>query len=399
MRRLNAADAPAVSNIQPPVTLLCLSHLRWNFVCQRPQHLLSRAAADYDVLFIEEPIFQSNAKPRIDWRVEPSGVQVGVPVLPEGSTPSTITLLQRKLIDEMLSQRPNGKLALWYYTPMALPFTLHLRPDICIYDHMDELSAFRGASPRLVSLERRLFQRADVVFTGGHSLYEAKRSKHRNIHAFPSSIDAAHFRVARLQRSTPADQALIASPRLGFFGVIDERFDIDLLARAADLRPQWQFVMIGPVVKIDSAILPKRPNIHWLGGKSYDELPAYLSGWDVGVMPFAINEATRFISPTKTPEFLAAGVPVVSTPITDVVRPYGEQGLVEIAAAPEEFVSRAEFLLARPHEDWLRQVDAHLSKMSWDRTWAAMRKEINRLLARAPRRTPAALVAGEEARV
>jgi glycosyltransferase involved in cell wall biosynthesis len=378
---------------------MCFSHLRWNFVWQRPQHLLSRAASDYDVLFIEEPIFQPGARPHMDWRVESSGVHIGVPVLPEGSTPSAVTLLQRKLIDELVSNRADGKLALWYYTPMALPFTLHLRPDICIYDNMDELSLFRGASPRLVTLERRLFQRADVVFTGGHSLYEAKRSKHRNIHPYPSSIDAAHFRVARIKRSTPADQALIPAPRLGFFGVIDERFDIDLLARAADLRPAWQFVMIGPVVKIDPAILPKRLNIHYLGGKSYDELPAYLSGWDVGIMPFAINEATRFISPTKTPEFLAAGVPVVSTPIADVVRPYGEQGLVEIAASADEFVARAEFLLRRPREDWLHKVDAHLSKMSWDRTWAAMRKEINRLLVRAPRRTPATIVAGEEARV
>src|SRR5688500_3520964 len=236
MRRMNAADAPAVSNTQPQVTLLCLSHLRWNFVWQRPQHLLSRAASDYDVLFIEEPIFDAQTKPRIDWRIEPSGVHVGVPVLPEGSTPSAATLLQRKLIDDTLSSRSNGKLALWYYTPMALPFTLHLRPEICIYDNMDELSAFRGASPRLVALERRLFQRADVVFTGGRSLYEAKRSKHRNIHPVPSSIDAAHFRNARLKRSTPADQAVIPAPRLGFFGVIDERFDIDLLARTADLR-------------------------------------------------------------------------------------------------------------------------------------------------------------------
>jgi glycosyltransferase involved in cell wall biosynthesis len=399
MRRLNAAVAPAVSNLRRPVTLMCLSHLRWNFVWQRPQHLLSRAASDYDVLFIEEPIFEAQAKPRMEWRVESSGVHIGVPVLPEGSTPSAITLLQRKLIDETLSSRPHSQFVLWYYTPMALPFTLHLRPDICIYDNMDELSAFRGASPRLVALERRLFQRADVVFTGGHSLYEAKRSKHRNIHAFPSSIDAAHFRVARLKRSTPADQSQIPVPRLGFFGVIDERLDIDLLANAADLRRDWQFIMIGPMVKIDPATLPKRPNIHYLGGKSYDELPAYLSGWNVGIMPFAINEATRFISPTKTPEFLAAGVPVVSTPITDVIRPYGEQGLVEIAATSKELVSRAEFLLERPHEDWLRKVDAHLSKMSWDRTWSGMRREIDRLLARAPRRTQATIGAGEEARV
>jgi UDP-galactopyranose mutase len=385
--------------MQVPVTLLCLSHLRWNFVWQRPQHLLSRAAAHFETFFVEEPLFEPRAKPRLEWRSEPCGIQVGVPVLPEGSTPTTITLLQRKLLDEFLAHRPKGKLALWYYTPMALPFSLHLRPDICVYDNMDELSAFRGASPRLISLERRLFQRADVVFTGGQSLYDAKRSKHRNIHAFPSSIDASHFRAARLGRSDPPDQAAIPHPRLGYFGVIDERFDAGLVARLADLRPDWNLIMIGPVVKIDPASLPRRPNIHWLGGKSYDELPSYLGGWDAGVMPFAMNEATRFISPTKTPEFLAAGLPVVSAPITDVVRPYGASGLVEIAGTPAEFAARAQEVLVRPRADWLRRVDSHLANMSWDRTWAAMRKEIERVMARSPRRTPAVMQAGEEARV
>jgi glycosyltransferase involved in cell wall biosynthesis len=373
--------------------------LRWNFVWQRPQHLLSRAAAHFETFFVEEPLFEPRAKPRLEWRSEPCGIQVGVPVLPEGSTPTTITLLQRKLLDEFLAHRPKGKLALWYYTPMALPFSLHLRPDICVYDNMDELSAFRGASPRLISLERRLFQRADVVFTGGQSLYDAKRSKHRNIHAFPSSIDASHFRAARLGRSDPPDQAAIPHPRLGYFGVIDERFDAGLVARLADLKPDWNLIMIGPVVKIDPASLPRRPNIHWLGGKSYDELPSYLGGWDAGVMPFAMNEATRFISPTKTPEFLAAGLPVVSAPITDVVRPYGASGLVEIAGTHEEFAARAQEVLIRPRADWLRRVDSHLANMSWDRTWAAMRQEIERVMARSPRRTPAVAQAGEEARV
>jgi glycosyltransferase involved in cell wall biosynthesis len=172
----------------------------------------------------------------------------------------------------------------------------------------------------------------------------------------------------------PKDQARIPHPRLGFFGVIDERMDIDLVGAAADLRPDWQFVMIGPVVKIDPATLPKRPNIHWLGGKSYADLPRYLAGWDVGFMAFAMNEATRFISPTKTPEFLAAGVPVVSTPINDVVRPYGEKGLVEIAATAQEVVQKAEALLARPKEAWLQRVDRHLAAGSWDKTWAAMQR-------------------------
>ena len=385
MRRLNDVSLRQ-EPLAKPLSLICLSHLRWNFVWQRPQHLLSRAAADYDTFFIEEPVFEPGAGPALQWRRESCGVNVGVPFLPEGCAPSAATLLQRRLFDEFLRKPPKGKIALWYYTPMALPFSMHVRPDICIYDNMDELSAFRGASPRLIELERRLFQRADVVFTGGQSLFEAKRDRHRNIHAFPSSIDAVHFRAARLQRPDPADQAPIGRPRMGFFGVIDERFDADLLARAAELKPEWQFVMIGPVVKIDPATLPRHPNIHWLGGKSYDRLPAYLGGWNLGIMPFALNESTRFISPTKTPEFLAAGLPVVSTPITDVVRPYGEAGLVEIASTPEELIGKAATLLARPRDAWLRSVDSHLAKTSWDLTWAGMKAEIERVMAPAPSR-------------
>jgi glycosyltransferase involved in cell wall biosynthesis len=194
------------------------------------------------------------------------------------------------------------------------------------------------------------------------------------VHCFPSSIEFDHFSKARTNKKDPEDQAGIAGPRLGFFGVIDERMDIDLLAQVAELRPQWQFVMIGPVVKVDPATLPRRDNIHWLGSKAYSDLPRYLSGWDVGFMNFALNESTRFISPTKTPEFLAAGVPVVSTPITDVVRPYGEKGLVEIAKTPLEVVRKAEALLERPKERWLQQVDKHLSAGSWDKTWASMNK-------------------------
>jgi UDP-galactopyranose mutase len=255
---------------------------------------------------------------------------------------------------------------------MAMAFAGHLTPDLTIYDCMDELSAFRGAPPRMLEFERQLLSRADLVFTGGRSLYEAKRGKHPRVHCFPSSIDAAHFAKARKGLAEPADQAGIAHPRIGFFGVIDERMDIELVGALAALRPAWQFVMIGPVVKIDPASLPRRDNIHWLGGKKYAELPAYLSGWDAGFMPFARNESTRFISPTKTPEFLAAGLPVVSTPITDVVRDYGDAGLVEIAVEAGGFVQALEELMSQPREPWLRRVDRKLAKQSWDRTWAAM---------------------------
>jgi glycosyltransferase involved in cell wall biosynthesis len=359
--------------------LVCFSHLRWDFVWQRPQHLLSRAARQYRVLVIEEPMFKPGIVPHMDLSTRPQGVTIAVPMLPDGLDHEDVILEQRDLVEKLLGRESAGSRAFWYYTPMAMAFTSHLECDLCVYDNMDELSLFRGASRELLELENELFARADVVFTGGMSLYEAKRNRHHNVHGFPSSIEFDHFVKARSIKADPADQAAIPGPRLGFFGVVDERMDVELLGEVAALRPSWQFVMIGPVVKIDPASLPRRDNIHWLGSKDYKELPSYLSGWDIGFMNFALNEATRFISPTKTPEFLAAGVPVVSTPITDVVRPYGEKGLVEIAKTPLEAVRKAEFLLQRPREPWLQKVDRHLAAGSWDKTWASM----NRLMVEA----------------
>lgn len=366
------ASLPAYTD--PPAPLLvCFSHLRWDFVWQRPQHLLSRAAKHYRVLVVEEPVVKPGARAHVDISHRPGGVTIAVPILPEGLGAAEAIRAQRDLMDTLLAREPEGgSCVFWYYTPMALAFSSHLDADLIIYDNMDELSAFRGASPELLALEEELFARADLVFTGGMSLYEAKRGRHDSVHAFPSSIDFEHFSKARSGDAEPKDQAGIPRPRLGFFGVVDERMDVDLVGQAADLRPHWHFVMIGPVVKIDPATLPRRDNIHWMGGRKYQELPQYLSGWDVGFMPFALNEATRFISPTKTPEFLAAGVPVVSTPIADVVRPYGERGLVEIARTPREAVRKAEMLLERPKGPWLAKVDRHLAAGSWDKTWAAM---------------------------
>ena len=354
--------------------LVCFSHLRWDFVWQRPQHLLSRAVKHYDVLIIEEPIFKPGVSAHMDVSERPQGVTVAVPILPEGLAHEDVIAEQHDLIEGMIGREAAGSRVFWYYTPMAMAFTSDLECDLCIYDNMDELSLFRGASQQLIDLENALFARCDLVFTGGMSLYEAKRHRHRSVHGFPSSIDFQHFSQARSIQADPLDQEKIPHMRLGFFGVIDERMDIDLLASVADLRPDWHFVMIGPVVKIDPASLPQRPNIHWLGGKSYNELPHYLADWDVGFMNFALNESTKFISPTKTPEFLAAGVPVVSTPITDVVRPYGEKGLVEIAKDAAEVVAKVEAIRARPKEPWLAKVDRHLASGSWDKTWASMHR-------------------------
>jgi UDP-galactopyranose mutase len=366
----------------PLPDLVCLSHLRWNFVFQRPQHLLSRFARERRVFFFEEPVY-GRGLPRLEVTQSKEGVWVAVPHLPEGLTEGEVMEHQRVLLDELLAGHAVRRYVTWYYTPMALSFTGHLRPLATVYDCMDELSAFRGAPPGLLYNEAELLRRADVVFTGGQSLYEAKKHRHPDVHAFPSSVDVAHFATARAAVEEPEDQArLPPGPRLGFFGVVDERMDLELLAAVADARPDWQLVIIGPVVKIDEAHLPRRANLHYLGGKQYAQLPTYLAGWDAALMPFARNESTRFISPTKTPEYLAAGKPVVSTSIRDVVRPYGEQGLVHIADAPEDFVRACEAALAQERATWLPRVDAHLATMSWDSTWSRMKVLLDAAAAR-----------------
>jgi UDP-galactopyranose mutase len=276
------------------------------------------------------------------------------------------------MLDKVVSET-SGSLVFWYYTPMMLPFSRHIGADCIVYDCMDELANFKFAPRELASLEQDLLARADLVFTGGFSLYEAKRDRHRRVFPFPSSVDRQHFGQARSRAADPIDQAGIPRPRMGFYGVIDERMDLDLLAALADTRPEWSLIMVGPVVKISEADLPRRPNIHYLGNKAYADLPAYLSGWDVALMPFAINEATRYISPTKTPEYLAAGCPVVSTPITDVVRHYGELDAVQIAKGPGEFVLACERAMKlRGEADWLRQSEQFLQDMDWETTVANM---------------------------
>jgi UDP-galactopyranose mutase len=354
--------------------LVCFSHLRWDFVFQRPQHLLTRCAKTRRVFFVEEPIF-GNGSMTLDVQERPGGVYVVVPRLPEGlQSEIATTAVMKEMLTRLFSEKGIRDYVFWYYTPMALSFTKDFSPIAAVYDCMDELSAFKGADPRLAEYERQLFKRVDLVFTGGQTLFEAKRNQHPAVYPFPSSIEVQHFAQARLFKSDPKDQENIPHPRLGFFGVIDERFDIELLEAVATQRPDWNFVMIGPVVKINPESLPQNPNIHYLGSKKYEELPNYLAGWDVALLLFARNESTRFISPTKTPEYLAAGKPVISTSIRDVVRPYGELNLVSMADTAQDFIEAAEGILTRggPDREWLKRVDNFLAQISWDKTWAQM---------------------------
>ena len=367
----NFRTALTHSSVRPTQRdLICLSHLRWNFVFQRPQHLMTRFATQQRVFFFEEPVFDAE-RSECDVRQD-EHVSVVVPHLPTGLSPSAVSDELRRLLGELLMTWGIDRPLLWYYTPMALSFARDIPASFIVFDCMDELSAFHGAPPDLLDLEAELLDRADLVFTGGQSLYEAKRDRHHRIFAFPSSVDAPHFIKARKPLPDPDAQRGIPHPRLGFFGVIDERMDLALIDAVAVSRPAWQLVLLGPIAKIDPASLPRRRNIHYLGMKRYEELPAYLSGWDVALLPFAKNAATKFISPTKTPEYLAAGCPVVSTSIRDVVKPYGEQGMVEIADQPDAFVAAVERALEGRTTAWRETVDNYLSSMSWDRTWAGM---------------------------
>ena len=354
--------------------LLCLSHLRWNLVFQRPHHLLTRAAREFQVIYVEE----AESGERDDIRLQRHGdILIATPVLGPGKVPGSEDS-DREIayrLAELVELHTPRRLVLWLYTPMALPLAAGLDPDCVVYDCMDELSLFAGAPPSLHERERRLLADCDLLFTGGASLQEAKQAQRPDAHCFPSSIDAAHFSRARSgSRRDPEDQAAIPHPRIGYFGVLDERLDRELVAELAAARPDWHFVMLGPVVKIRPDDLPQAANIHWLGPKRYEELPEYLGGWDAGFMPFALNDATRFISPTKTPEFLAAGLAVASTPVRDVVRGYGDAGLVEIASGAQEMeVALARVLAARDDPDRLDAVRRRLATMSWDQSWAAMR--------------------------
>ena len=338
---------------------------------------MSRFARVRRVFFLEEPIFEG-AQPYLRSFVCPNtGVHVHTPVLPAGLTRQEIAHLQQQLLGSMLVEQGITAYIAWYYTPMAKEFATNLSPSVTVYDCMDELSAFAGAPPAMRMNEEILFHDADLVFTGGASLFESKRKQHRSVHLFPSSVDISHFAKARSLKHDPPDQAHISHPRLGYAGVIDERMDLDLLRYVAAERTDWQLILLGPVVKIDPASLPRAANIHYLGMKPYTDLPAYLSGWDIGMLPFAVNESTRFISPTKTPEYLAAGLPVISTPIRDVVTPYGDLALVEIATNPAEFVRAAESLLQNPPTSEFRdRVDRFISQSSWDKTW----NDMNRLI-------------------
>jgi glycosyltransferase involved in cell wall biosynthesis len=367
--------------------VVCLSHLRWNFVFQRPNHLMSRCARERRVFFVEPPVTESRTtSPRLRVERIANGVHVVVPHLPEDLSPQHAERLQEELLRALLDRAAVRAPLVWLYTPMAVRLARRIPAAGYVYDCMDELSNFDGASRELREYEAETFRIADVVFTGGPSLYEANRGRHPRLFAFPNSVDIDHFARARESLAEAPEQAYLPRPRVGFFGVIDERLDLGLVEALADLRTDLQLLFVGPMGKIDRKALPARPNIHWLGPKRYDELPRYIAGWDVGMMPFARSDAPRFVSPTKTLAYLAAGRPVVSTSIRDVVEPYGRENLVRVADGAAAFAASIDAALReRGTAEGAargRACDHALAQTSWDRTWAQMSTHVHEALVR-----------------
>jgi UDP-galactopyranose mutase len=362
--------------------LVVFSHLRWDFVYQRPQQLMTRLARDYGVCFVEEPVYHSGPA-YMDISSPVAGVRVCRPytsVASPGFHDDQLPLLQ-ELLEELIIEHNLVDPIAWLYTPMALPLVQRLRPCALVYDCMDELSAFLHAPRQLVQRERALLKVADAVFTGGRSLYRAKKPRNDAVYCFPSSVEAAHFAQAKDPAIEHADQLSLAHPRLGFYGVIDERLDLSLIGLIAREHPEWQIVMVGPVVKIDPLTLPLHPNIHYFGQRSYAELPRFVAGWDVCLMPFALNGSTRFISPTKTLEYMAAEKAIVSTRIPDVLESYAD--VVYSGTNDEAFVFACERALHMHSEasDRIARMREIVAATSWDTTAAAMRSILQTLAA------------------
>ena len=381
--------------------IIVFSHLRWNFVYQRPQHLISRLARHHRVIFMEEPM-PSAESDRLEHLYPAPGIEVLRPHLTgaaSGFHDDQLPMMASQLAD-FIREQGIEDYYVWFYTPMALPLAKDLQPRAVIYDCMDELSAFKNAPRQLIQRENALYQLADLVLTGGASLYQSKRERHPNVHCFASSVDAAHFSGAsgsEVGEDHPA-QAALSHPRLGFYGVIDERIDLDLVAALADTHPEWSIVMVGPVVKISENSLPSRSNLHWLGQRSYDELPQLVAGWDVCLLPFALNEATRFISPTKTLEYMAAGKPAVSTRIRDVAEPYGQ--IVKIADTSLQFIQACEAVLGESQTARLAraaQMQQVVAGTSWDATADAIKDLMMGLPNRAAQRAFSASTAANAA--
>jgi glycosyltransferase involved in cell wall biosynthesis len=360
-----------------------LSHLKWNFVWQRPQQFLSRFAKDHPILFIEHPEYDlaEGESPTVSVDPTENNITVARMRFPKGAPRNyefdqQMIQMTKDLIATVNDKGEFDKPLLWFYYPMEAPWALQLECRGVVYDCMDELSQFIDAPATLVDNEKLLLSKADIVFTGGYELREKKAKQHNNVHCFGCGVEYDHFSKAQLEETqVPDDLKDLKKPVIGWFGVVDERVDYDLIREAAEKRPDWSFVLVGPVVKVDESMLPKADNIFWLGQRDYKVLPNYCKGFDVCMMCFAINEATEYINPTKALEYLATGKPVISTPVKDVLRQYSDD--LYIAKSTDEFIDMAERALAGKDQEMRARGLERAQQCSWESTVAEMERLID----------------------
>ena len=355
--------------------LIVFSHVRWSPAGSRPQHLLSRLAGRWQVIYIEEPRPGPSPGPAtlLQWHHD-SHLSVLVPQTPlspagfhDDQLGTVLPLLKRHLA--ATARQPD---AAWLTTPMALPLAQALKPGRIVYDCMEPLAELEHAPRQIAQRERALMKQADLVFAAGPSLYSERQADHPAMHCLPNAVDAAHFALGSPAAGPPAlgDHDIGRGPRVGFHGVIDERIDLGLVAAVAEAHPDWTVEMAGPVHAPLSTPLPQRDNLHWSGPWRYEDLPALLASWDLALMPFVLSPANRLANPLQTLEYLAADLPVVSTPLRDVDWLYGEA--VSLAApGAAGFLQACEQTLAESASARYRRSLAAMSIVashSWDRS-------------------------------
>lgn len=352
-------------------TLLCFSPVRWESVFQRPQHLMSHAAKKWRVFYMEDPTFDENTSAPQMALKKHNNLFVVTCKLPKDTSRTDTHTAMHDLLGKLCADYKIVNYGAWYYSPESINYTTDLYPRVVIYDCTSPINSTQSG---LLHAENELITRSDLVFTNGKTLFEAKQNFHPEVYNFPSSIDKEHFMLARLELPEPADQEDILYPRLGLYGAIDECFDLDLLQALADRRPDWQFVLVGPVVGIDKDTLPEAENIHYLGEKPYEQMPSYISGWNAALLLVSTSKAAQAHVPTRTAEYLAAFKPMVATPVADIISPYYEMGLVNTADDVFAFESSIEEVLSYDkRKEWKRSIDEFLKTHSWDVSWQQMR--------------------------
>ncbi|MBI2513558.1 MAG: glycosyltransferase [Opitutae bacterium] len=376
-RPVPASDLPPAETA--PIVAFC--HLPWDGVWQRPQQLLSRLAARHPVLFVEcycadveQATLRSHGAPG-----HPN-VTVLQMLLPQArwADGDFIDAERRRLL-QTFRRGDLGKFndpVLWFNDPMAvIAFAGHCGERAIVYDCMDELAQFAGAPPQLRDRERELLLKADVVFCGGRKMRDKRKPYNAHCYFYGTGVDSEHFGQARSE-SLAVDPAVAALPGkvLGYFGVIDERIDYELLARLADALSRCSIALVGPTAKVDAAALPQRKNLHWLGRRDYADLPAITKGFSVCLMPFARNAATEFINPTKALEYMATGRPIVATAIDEVRTNFGN--VCRIARSVGEFIAFCSDELERPSRLRVRRG----LQLAAQNTWEAITAEMDALL-------------------